>query len=116
MNLLIPFTTAEEERLIAAARRSGVVPGEFIKRLTLERLPSLSAYPEANLDAKLRLWQEQDGTSLLPEVSTRTLFAQWAEEDARMTAEEREAEDRLWEGVERGLDENRGLLFRRLAG
>ncbi len=47
---------------------------------------------EEALDAKLRLWQQQDGTPLLPDIPAHALFAQWAEEDARMTDAEREAE------------------------
>lgn len=39
----------------------------------------------------------------MPDVSTQTLFEMWAEEDARMTNEERDAEDRLWEKIEEGL-------------
>jgi hypothetical protein len=31
-----------------------------------------------------------------------------------MTEEEREAEDRLWEDIEQGLIDNRGLRLRRL--
>jgi len=58
---------------------------------------------EDDIDTKLHKWQEQDGTRLMPDIPTQTLFAQWAEEDAQMTAEEREAEDRLWEDFEKGL-------------
>ena len=66
------------------------------------------------LDAKLYRWQHQDGVVLMPEIPTQMLFAQWAEEDARMTDAEREAEDRLWKDMEKELAANNGLELRRL--
>lgn len=66
--------------------------------------------PEEIVAEKLRQWQEQDGKVLMPDVPIRTLFAQWAEEDARMTDAEREAEDRLWQDIEKGLNQTRTEL------
>ena len=103
MYIDIPFTPSEEARLSAAARQTGLTPGEWIKRLALERLPTTSVDVEEEIDAKLRQWQEQDGVKLMPDIPARELFAQWAEKDARMTDEEREAEDRLWEDIEKSL-------------
>jgi len=107
MNLIIDLTPSEETRLSAAPKQSGLAPAEWVKKLVEEHLPALSATDEDALDAELRHWQEQDGTVLRPHTPTQTLFAQWAEEDARMTYEEREAEDRLWEDLEKSLLENR---------
>ncbi len=51
----------------------------------------------------------------MPDVPTSTLFARWAEEDARMTNEEREAEDRLWQDFVDGINRTRDSLgMRRL--
>lgn len=116
MKVEIPLTPSEEARLSAAASRIGLAPEEWIKRLTLE---SLSADPETvddALDAKLRQSQEQTRTPLMPDAPTKTLFAQWAEEDAHMTDDEREAEDRLWEDLEKSLLERRGLYLRQSGG
>ena len=103
MNLEIPFTPIEEARLTAAAKQTGLAPAELIKRLALAHLPPVPANAEDELNAKLRSWQEQDGTPLMPNIPTQKLFAKWAEEDAQMTEAEREAEDRLWEDIEKGL-------------
>ena len=61
----------------------------------------------------LAQWQAEDKTPLrLPiptrqdETPTQALFRKWAEEDVRMTEEEKEAEDRLWEDIEKGMGEN----------
>ena len=111
----IPFTPSEEARLSAVARQTGLDPAEWIKQLALDRLPPALANSDEEIDAKLRRLQEQDNTELMPVISTHALFAQWAEEDSRMTDEEREAEGRLWKEIEKGLAENgRRLQFRRL--
>ncbi|MGO8671204.1 MAG: hypothetical protein ACLQVD_07570 [Capsulimonadaceae bacterium] len=112
MNVTIPFTQTEEAVLMAAVRQSGVDLPELIKRLTLEHLQVTEA---DDIDARLRLWQMRDGTPLNPDVPAHTLFAMWAEEDAAMTDEERDAEDRLWEDIENGLAGNRGLRLRQVA-
>jgi hypothetical protein len=110
MKLVIPFTPTEEEQLSAAAKQTGLAPAELIRRLTLDHLPPVAANAEEEIDAKLRQWQEKDGTILMPDVSTRTLFAQWADEDMHMTDEEREAEDRLWQDFENSIHLNRTAL------
>lgn len=107
-HLVIDLTSDEAARLAAAAQQTGLAPAEFARKLVTEHLPDADSM-EA-LHAKLREWQAQDGTSLMPSVPTQTLFAQWAEEDARMTDEEREAEDRFWEEFERGINETRAAL------
>jgi len=110
----IDLTPALEARLSAAARQTGLAPAELVRRLVEEHLPSLVASDESALDALLRQRQEQDGTVLMPDIATQTLFAQWAEEDARMTDEEREAEDRFWQDFEKGINETRSALGMRL--
>ena len=73
--------------------------------------------PETRVRALLAQWQTEDsmGSRLPPHETDRELsgaaqFAQWRELDAAMTDAEREAEDRLWDEVARGIDETRALL------
>jgi len=110
MNVTVPFNQTEEAQLTAAAKRAGLAPADLIKRLALEHLPSLPM--NAEIDAKLRLWQEQDGSPLMPDISAQDLFALWADQDAKMTDEERTAEDRLWEDIENSLADNKRLSLR----
>lgn len=56
-----------------------------------------------NLDAQLRQLQQLDGTALAKDIPTSMLLAQWAEEYAHMSDDERETEDRVWEEIERAL-------------
>lgn len=107
MNLIIDLSPSEAARLSEAAKLVGIAPAELVKELVKEHLPALPGRHEDSLDAKLRKWQDQDGTKLTPDVAAQTLFAQWAEEDAQMTDEEHEAEDRLWEDLEKGLSDSR---------
>lgn len=90
----------------------GQLPGEKRYRLSIEEkeTDAEAAQPEDIVAAKLRQWQAQDSKSLMPDIPTHTLFAQWAEEDAQMTDDEREAEDRLWEDVQKGINETRATL------
>lgn len=64
---------------------------------------------EIELDPAERVRQllaEWNAHELAPsEGSSSDLFHTWEELDARMTPEEREAEDRLWDSVLNGLDE-----------
>lgn len=110
----VDLTPSQEARLSAAARQTGVAPAELVKRLIEEHLPYAPATDESGIDAILRQRQEQDGTALQPDIPTQSLFAQWAEEDARMTDEEREAEARFWEEFEKGINETRAALGMRL--
>ena len=116
MHLIIDLSPSEEAQLAAAANQNGLNPAEIVKRWVKEHLPVTPVIAHADLDAKLRKWQEQDGAVLMPDVSTQALFAQWAEEDGQMTDEEREVEDRLWADLENRTIENRGgLQLRRLS-
>ena len=112
MALTLHLSPDEEAKLAAAARDLGLDPAEWLKRVALNSLPA-SEKGLCDLDATLRLSQLQTGTALMPQVSTRELFAKWAAEDVRMTDEERDTQDRLWEEIERDLLENRGLHLRR---
>ena len=124
MTLTIELNPEEEARLASAAASAGLEPAVLARKLLSERLPTAAAAPvspQEKVRALLRQWQAQDNTPAviagpepLPgETATEALFRKWDEEDARMTEEEREAEDRLWSEVEQGLAENHGLRLRR---
>lgn len=87
--------------------------GRF-RSISLSPESELTVTSEESVDAKLRQWQEQEGISLMPDVSASVLFALWAKEDAQMTKSEREAEDQLWQDIEQSLlgGENRLQLRR----
>ena len=116
MSLIIDLTPSEEAQISAAARETGLAPAEFVKKLVKEHCSGTGPNGEAELDAMLRKWQEQDSVKLGPDVPTVKLFADWAEADLRMTEEERESEDRLWEDLEKTFSErSRELDLRRLS-
>jgi|SRR5579872_81148 len=69
--------------------------------------------PRERVRALLAELQARDNTPRLPPIPTRegetptqALFRKWQEEDANMTEEEIEAEERLWQEIEQGLNEN----------
>lgn len=64
-------------------------------------MPAIPVTDEDDPDAKLRTWQEQDGTKRIPDVSTKALFAQWAEEDAQLTEEEHAENERIYAEIEK---------------
>jgi hypothetical protein len=78
--------------------------------------------PNEHVQALLAQWQSEDNTPIRPpiptlpgETPTRALFRKWEEEDAKMTDEERDAEDTLWEDIEQGLKQNdKALRLRHL--
>lgn len=85
MTVTLELTPTEEARLAEASRRTGLPVAEAIHSVLAEHLPSVDA--------------END--------PTLALFAQWDAEDAAMTAEESEAEPRLWERFEGGVNQTR---------
>jgi len=94
------------------AMQSGLAPEAFAEKLIREHLPA--APSDNELDAKLRQWQEQDNTKLMPSRTATELFAEWDKEDANMTEEEREAEGQLWEDFQQGINKTRAELGMRL--
>ena len=116
MTLILDLTASEEAQISAAAKQRGMAPAELVKKLVKEHLPALPTVDEIDLDAKLQEWQRETQTELRPMISNQELLAKWAEEDARMSDEEREAEDRLWDELEPALTEHgRVLHLRRLS-
>jgi hypothetical protein len=101
MNLIINLTPSEEAQISAAAKETGLAPAELVKKLVKEHLPVVPTVVDDDLDAKLHKRQEQDGIKLMPDVSTQALFAQWAEEDAQMTNEERAENERIYTEIEK---------------
>lgn len=77
MTLNIELTPRQEAHLTAVAQRERVAPTEILKRLLTEHLP-----PEP---------QEDKPDTML------ALFAQWDNEDQRMTTAEIAEEIRTWE-------------------
>lgn len=98
MSLVIDLTPSEEARISAAAKQIGIAPSEWVKKLVEANLPVTG---EEDLDSKLRHPQEQNGIALMPDASTQSLFAQWAEEDARLTEAERTKNDRIYSEIEK---------------
>jgi hypothetical protein len=87
------------------------------------RIASQTSTEEKQSDPRNRVrellaqWQAEDHTPLRSptparpgETPTQALFRKWAEEDALMSDEEKDAEDRLWEEIEKGIQENRLAL------
>ena len=91
--------------------QTGLAPEAFAEKMIREYLPTPN--PIEKMRQKLQKWQEEDNTPHPQPVPARsgltltvTLFEQWAEEDAKMTDAEREAEERAWEGFEEALVRN----------
>lgn len=70
--------------------------------------------PKAHVQALRAKWQTDDQTPELPpvpmrqgETPTEALFRTWEEEDASLTDEERQAEDRLWEEFQKNINAER---------
>jgi len=110
MNLVINLTPIEEARLSSEAKQSGLEASELAENLVRQHLESGPVPTTDMILAKLHQWQEETGTVTSPSISAHDLFAQWDEEDAQMTDEEREAEDRLWQDVQNGMNETRASL------
>ena len=110
MSITVNLTPAEEARLSTEARRDGLAMADLAAKLLRKHL---SYAPESSPDrvrAKLRQWQKETATETLPALSAHELFSKWAEEDTHMTEEEQEAEDRLWQDFENGVNETRATL------
>jgi hypothetical protein len=112
MSLLIDLTPTEEARLSDAAIQSGLAPEELVRKLISEHLPTPN--PIEEMRRRIREWQAQDNTPILPLAPTppgltptAALFQKWAEEDAQKTDNEIADDERLWEDYKRGIDEER---------
>jgi hypothetical protein len=88
MNLIIDLNPIEEARISAAARQIGLAPADYVKKLVNEHMPSI-------VETKT----END--------PTLALFAQWDKEDAQMTSEEVEQENRTWEEFKTNINTER---------
>jgi hypothetical protein len=101
MSLIIDLTPSEEAQISAAAKQTGLAPSEWVKKLVAANLPAVLESPEEDGDINVRHRQEQDGTALRHDVSTQALFAQWVEEDARLTEEERTKNECIYAEIEK---------------
>ena len=117
--------SAEIENVVRErAAAEGVSVNDLLARTFIHNKAqtSLPTDPKEHVQTLLAQWQAEDNTFLRHplltrpgETPTQTFFRKWREEDFKMTDEEREAEDRLWEDLELGLKENsRDLRLRRL--
>lgn len=109
---------AEQDRIVEELRAKATnqvtrAELEARRQAQLEQIPS-PANPKERVCALLAKWRTEDNTptpSPIPtrngETPTQALFRKWEEEDSAMTEEEREAEDRLWQDIEKSLHENR---------
>jgi hypothetical protein len=88
MTWTINLTPEQDAMIEAAAQKAGVEPAEFVRKIVADHLP---AVPPAQTD----------------EDPTLALFKKWAEEDAKMTPEEVEAERKMWEEFERNINAER---------
>jgi hypothetical protein len=79
LGILINLTPAEEARLSNAAAQNGLAPEELAKRPISEHLPASAGEGSATL----------------------ALFAQWAEQDARLTADERDENTSIYAEIEK---------------
>lgn len=86
MTLTIDLSPTEEALLASAARQKGLDPSAFAKQLVTEHLP-------------LNGSQSED--------PTLALFAQWAQEDAQMTADEIAEENQTWEEFKSNINAER---------
>ena len=98
MTLTIELTPQEESRLRSAAKREGIPPADLAKRIVSAHLPDGSSY------------NGEEPT----EDPTIALFRKWEEEDANMTLEEIEQENRDLEELMENLNANRRAAGERL--
>lgn len=103
------------------AAAEGVSVNELLARAFAPNKAQTAGDPKARVQALLTRWQAEDNTLLMPppsphpgETPTQTLFRQWAEEDADRTDAQKKAEQRLWEEIEQGLQQNSGTLQLRM--
>jgi len=101
MSLVIDLSPAEEARLAAAASEIGLAPAELVKKLVDAHFPAGQNTAEAAIENQLGKSQDEEHLQSAPDVITEALFAQWAEEDARMTQAERAENDRIYAEIEK---------------
>ncbi len=98
------------------AAQEGVSVDDLLARtfLVLQEKALSIGDPKERVRALLTKWQTEDNTPLMPPISTRNgetptqaLFRKWEEEDTKMTEEERQAEDRLWDDIQQDIDAER---------
>jgi len=110
MTITVNLTPMEEAQLSSEAIQNGLDTSELVQNLLREHLISTPLTSADKVRIKLRQWQKETKTVTSPAIPAHELFARWAEEDAQMTEEEMEAEDRLWEDFQKGINETRAAL------
>lgn len=107
MSITLTLTTAEEARLRQEAEQNGMAPAELATQRLRQHWTGETSQKD-EIAAKLHRWREETKTEIQPHISSNDLHAMWAQEEAQMTQEERDAEDRLWEDIQKSIDESRG--------
>jgi hypothetical protein len=116
MKLTIDLAPQTEAWISAEAKHLGVLPADLVRGILDERAASTDSPhdPRERVRTLLRRWQALDRTPMLstgPEHSSETpttaLFKRWEEEDASLTNTEQEADLRLWEAYQEGIDVER---------
>ena len=87
----------------ADAGNQGSGPGRFKRPWSGSRLPPTPPEVKERLYAHMFKLQNREGLDLKPGPSVQELFAQWREEDAQMTEQERKEADRIAFEVEQAL-------------
>ena len=110
MNIALP--PEMEKKITRLAQEAGTSVGGYLSSV-VSRLPEpkLGDDPQETIAAKLRQWQTDDGSALLPNASAKELFARWKGEDAQSSDEERRKEYALWTEIEKSLQNQQGLTL-----
>jgi hypothetical protein len=103
-----------ERLVLARAQAAGITPSDYVARLLGAGTPSAPSTPVERVRFLLQEWQQEDHTptaALPPNDGSLTpseaLFRQWEHEDARLTDEERQAEEERWQQFQQDIDAER---------
>jgi len=95
-----------EKRVRERAEAEGVSVNYLMARIFAPEMTQKSppTDPKAHVRALLAQWQAQDNTPILPPIPirngktpTQALFRKWEEEEAQLTEEEQEQQEKFWE-------------------
>jgi hypothetical protein len=103
-----------ERQVLECAQAAGTPVSDYVAGLLQAAASTTSLYPAARIRGLLHQWQQFDHTPVAapaPNAGTLTpseaLFRQWEQEDAKLTDEERQAEDIRWQQFQQDIDAQR---------
>jgi hypothetical protein len=103
-----------ERQVLERARAAGTTASDYIAQLLQAYTTIASPNPIARVHGLLNQWQFQDRSPTsapAPNDGTFTaseaLFRQWEREDANLTDEERQAEEKRWQQFQRDINSDR---------